>query len=323
MKLKNFTYAVLFMASSLFAQKAETPQYSYDMGGKISFMKLTDAGVLVVAGSGGLGGIKPGASQTHFLFKDYGKIKPEELDFIPMSPYVIINEGGMFSTKKAVIDYVSGKKLFATEDNNWRFTNRADIMLPENKLVISGVHKEKGVAVGVYDLLDGKEVGIVPFKPKMGQQFVTTPVIIDGGLLVGTDKSLLRVDINNGTVVWENKDVDMISWVTADESGKEIYAFETKGANTRIHKISSSGQKLWDKERKVKGIVTRFQILSNGLACVSDELGKKPESNIAFLAAKDGSDLWEKAPKTKGLVQHFYIMDDGILFGIQSGGINK
>lgn len=90
MKLKNFTYAVLFMASSLFAQKAETPQYSYDMGGKISFMKLTDAGVLVVAGSGGLGGIKPGASQTHFLFKDYGKIKPEELDFIPMSPYVII-----------------------------------------------------------------------------------------------------------------------------------------------------------------------------------------------------------------------------------------
>ncbi|NLN26312.1 MAG: PQQ-binding-like beta-propeller repeat protein [Bacteroidetes bacterium] len=334
MNLKNFTYAVLFMASSLFAQKAETPQYSYDMGGKISFMKLTDAGVLVVAGSGGLGGIKPGASQTHFLFKDYGKIKPEELDFIPMSPYVIINEGGMFSTKKAVIDYVSGKKLFATEDNNWRFTNRADIMLPENKLVISGIHKEKGVAVGVYDLLDGKEVGIVPFKPKMGQQFLTTPVIIDGGLLVGTDKSLLRLDINNGTVVWENKDVDKISWVTADETGKEIYAFENKGGNTRIHKISSSGQKLWDKERKVKGIVTRFEILPNGLACVSDvdNSGKKgigklasgaSESKIAFLSAQDGSDLWEKAPKTKGYVQHFYIMDDGILFGLQDGGINK
>src|SRR5690606_41029700 len=89
----------------------------------------------------------------------------------------------------------------------------------------------------------------------------TTPVIIDGGLLVGTEKSLLRIDIDKGTVVWENKDVDKISWVTADDSGKEIYAFETKGTNTRIHKISSSGQKLWEKERKVKGIVTRFQIL--------------------------------------------------------------
>lgn len=324
MKKKSVLIVWLMCSFVLFAQKAETPQYSYDMGGKISFMKLTDAGVLVVAGSGGLSGIKPGESKPHFTFTDYGKIKPEELEFIPMSPYVIINEGGIRSSKKAVIDYVSGKKLFATEANNWRFTHRADIMLPENKLVISGIHKEKGVAVGVYDLLDGKEVGIVPFKNSMGQQFLTTPVIIDGGLLVGTEKSLLRIDIDKGTVVWENRDVDKISWVTADETGKEIYAFEIKGSNTRIHKISSSGQKLWEKERKVKGIVTRFQILPNGLACVSDELNsKKPESNIAFLSAHDGSDLWEKAPKTKGLVQHFYIMDDGILFGIQSGGINK
>lgn len=324
MKRKNILFALLICSSALFAQKAETAQYSYDMGGKISFMKLTDTGVLVVAGSGGLSGIKPGESKPHFNFTDYGKIKPEELNFIPMSPYVVINEGGLMSSKKAVVDYISGKKLFATEDNNWRFTYRADVMLAENKLVISGVHKEKGVAVGVYDLLDGKEVGIVPFKNSMGTQFLTTPVIIDGGLLVGTEKSLLRIDIDKGTVVWENKDVDKISWVTADETGKEIYAFENKGANTRIHKISSSGQKLWEKERKVKGTVTRFQILPNGLACVSDELNSKnPESNIAFLAANDGSDLWEKAPKTKGLVQHFYIMDDGILFGIQSGGINK
>lgn len=334
MKFNKITLVMLFVAGLLFAQKAETPQHSYDVGGKISFMKLTDAGVLVVASSGGLTGIKPGANAAHFNFKDYGKIKPEELDFIPMSPYVIIHEGGIFSSKKTVIDYISGKKLFATEENNWKFAYRADIMLPENKLVISGMHKEKGVAVGVYDLLDGKEVGIVPFKNSMGTQFMTTPVIIDGGLLVGTDKSLLRLDIDKGTVVWENKDVDKISWITADETGKEIYAFEDKNGNTRIHKVSSSGQKLWNKERKIKGTVTRFEILPNGLACVSDVdnsgksgLGKltsgASESKIAFLSAKDGSDLWEKAPKTKGYVQHFYIMDDGILFGLYDGGINK
>lgn len=334
MKLINLTYALLFVTGTLFAQKAETPQYSYDMGGKINFMKLTDAGVLVVAGAGGLSGIKPGASQAHFNFKDYGKIKAEELEFIPMSPYVVINEGGIFSTKKTVIDYVAGTKLFATEENKWRFTHRADVMLPENKLVVAGVHKEKGVAVGVYDLLNGKEIGLIPFKASMGQNFVTKPVIIDGGLLIGTDKSLLRVDIDKGTVVWENKDVDMISWITADQTGKEIYAFEDRNGNTRIHKISNSGQKLWDKERKVKGKVNRFEILPNGLACVSDVdnsgktgLGKltsgASESKIYFLNAKDGSDLWEKAPKTKGYVQHFYIMDDGILFGLEEGGINK
>src|SRR5690606_10435768 len=79
---------------------------------------------------------------------------------------------------------------------------------------------------------------------------------------------------------------------------------------------------------------TRFEILPKGIAVVSDvdNSGKKgiaklassaSESKIAFLNAANGSDLWDKAPKTKGYVQHFYIMDDGILFGIQSGGINK
>src|SRR5690554_1461859 len=112
MKFNKITLVMFFVAGLLFAQKAETPQHSYDVGGKISFMKLTDAGVLVVASSGGLTGIKPGANTAHFNFKDYGKIKPEELDFIPMSPYVIIHEGGIFSSKKTVIDYISGKKLF-------------------------------------------------------------------------------------------------------------------------------------------------------------------------------------------------------------------
>src|SRR5690554_6670925 len=111
MKKKSVLIVWLMCSFVLFAQKAETPQYSYDMGGKISFMKLTDAGVLVVAGSGGLSGIKPGKNKPFFIFTDYEKIKPEELEFTPMSLYVIINEGGIRSSKRGVFDYVSGKKL--------------------------------------------------------------------------------------------------------------------------------------------------------------------------------------------------------------------
>lgn len=84
---------------------------TYDMGGKINFMKLTESGVLVVAGGGGFAGIKPGESQPHFVFKDYGKVKEEELTFIPMSPYVMIDEGAFGKSRKTVIDVVSGKKL--------------------------------------------------------------------------------------------------------------------------------------------------------------------------------------------------------------------
>ncbi len=103
---------------------------------------------------------------------------------------------------------------------------------------------------------------------------------------------------------------------------------------TPVYKISSTGEILWKKERKIQGKVSRFEILPQGLAIVSDvdNSGKsgiaklaasRSESKIGFLDAVTGEDLWEKAPKTKGYVQHFYVLEDGILFGIYSGGINK
>ncbi len=104
-----------------------------------------------------------------------------------------------------------------------------------------------------------------------------------------------------------------------------------KFKNTRIYKIDTKGNESWEDERKVKGTVVNFEILPKGIAVVSNKgdgseggaFSTKSESEIAFLNANNGEDLWDKAPKTKGYVQHFYVMEDGILFGIQSGGINK
>lgn len=348
MKKHTLTILKLFVATTLMfniqvanAQKSE-PNHTYDLGGKINLMKLTDAGILVVANGDGLIGIKPNASQPHFNFQDYGKVKPEELEFVPMSPYLVVSQGGFLTSKKTVIDFVSGKKMFSTEDNNWKVTNRCDVMLPQNKLVVLGQRKSGAMGVGIYDLATGKEEGLVELNdPKKVAsaasipQFLGRPVIVDNGLLVPTTKNLMRIDISNGKILWTNKDVDNITWLTSDASGKEIYTFEERqNGDTRIHKISSTGEKLWEKERKIKGKITRFEILPKGLAVVSDvdNSGKgglaqlasaASESRIAFLNAQDGSDLWEKAPKTKGYVQHFYILEDGILFGLYEGGINK
>ncbi len=349
-KMKNLTIttfkvliiaAVVLSSSALNAQKTEA-NHSYNLGGKINLMKLTDVGVLVVANGDGLVGIKPDANEPHFNFKDYGKVKPEELEFVPMSPYLVVSQGGFMTSKKTVIDFISGKKLFGTEDNGWKVTNRCDVMLPQNKLVVLGMRKGGAMAVGIYDLATGKEEGLVelndPKKVAVASsipQFSGRPVIIGDGLLVPTTKSLMRIDVANGKVLWTNKDIDDITWLTSDELGKEIYTFEERpNGDTRIHKVSSTGTKLWDKERKIKGKVNRFEILPQGLAVVSDvdNSGKSgiaklasaaSESRIAFLNAADGSDLWEKTPKTKGYIQHFYILEDGILFGLYEGGINK
>lgn len=324
----------LFLTKPLKAQKAEASN-TYDVGGKITMMKLTDAGVLVVANGDGLVGIKPGQSKPHFNFQDYGKVKPEELEFIPMSPYVVVSQGGLMTAKKSVIDFVSGKKLFSTEENGWKMSMTCHVFLPQNKLVVSGQRSSKekyANKIGVYDLATGKEEALFEMK---GYALVTgKPHLKNNNLYVPTSKELVCINMSNGNTNWTTQ-VDDVKWLTSNENGTEIYAFEgTNGGSTKIYKITGQGQVVWKDPAKVKGNVSNFEIIPKGLAVVSDvdNSGKSglaklasaaSESRIAFLSAANGQDLWDKAPKTNGYVQHFYVMDDGILFGIQEGGINK
>lgn len=328
----------LLLAFNAKAQRAETPDFKYEVGAKINDMTLTQGGTMVVATNDGLVGIKPGTNNLLFNFTEYGKVKPEELDFIPNAPYVLVGQTGLggIITKKAVIDYMSGKVLFTTQSNGWKMIMTCDVMMPQNKLVVSGQRRAKDQyahAVAIYDLNTGEQDSYIKLK---GSEVVTgRPLLLKDGLILPTAKNLKKININTGAEEWSIK-VDDIKWMVTNETEEEIYGFETtaSGSNTRIHKIGINGSLLWNDYHKVKGHVSNFEILPQGLAIVSnvDNSGKsglakltssRSESKIAFLSAANGEDLWEKAPKTKGYVQHFYIMDDGILFGIYEGGINK
>ncbi|MFK7782034.1 PQQ-binding-like beta-propeller repeat protein [Psychroserpens sp.] len=325
--------AFILNATSLFAQKAESPDHKYEFGAKINEMTITDGGTVVVATNDGLVGIKPGVDNLLFNFTDYGRVKPEELNFIPRAPYVVVGQTGFggLQTKSAVIDYMSGKVLFSTEKNGWKAIGMSRVLMPANKLIVSGQRKAKekyAQAVAIYDLNTGEQISFYTFKGS--RQAMGTPLVLSDGVIIPTTKGLMKIDMSSGNVLWEN-DLKNISWMVADDTEKDIYAFAStsNNKNTKIYKIGSNGKDTWADERKVKGSVSNFQILPQGLAVVSDVAGGSStfaaasESKIALLSAATGDDLWEKAPKTKGYVQHFYIMDDGILFGIQEGGINK
>ncbi len=342
--------ACVSLAANLWAQTA--PTFKYEIGGKIEKMTLTDAGVLLVNGSEGLAGIRPGASSAHFNFAEYGKIKEEEMEIVPLSPYVVLSQGGssqipgtiFANSKRTVIDVITGEKVFVTEENGWKQIAQLKIFTDRNKLVVVGNRvKSEGesLAVGVYDLATGKREGFANLDPNTGKvrsaaavpMSTGTPFLLENKVFVPTSKSVVCADITTGEILWE-ADAKNLSSMVADETGNEIYGFENRpNGDTRIHKFSKDGQPLWKDERKINGGVSRFQILPQGLAVVSDvikggsslvsQIGGGGESKIAFLNAANGEDLWEKAPKTKGYVQHFYVMEDGILFGIAEGGINK
>ncbi|WP_426431064.1 PQQ-binding-like beta-propeller repeat protein [Winogradskyella sp. HB-48] len=337
--------ALFVSAASLYAQ--ETPEQSYDLGAKINEMTLTVGGILVVATNDGLAGIKPDQIQPVFTFNNFGKLKPEETDFIPNSPYIVVSQGadskfaGLAKTKRAVIDYVQGKVLFNSENDNWNQIFTCNVVLPQNKLIVSGIQKvgdkfEKMTPkVAVYDLstsqLDYSFFLDKPGRVGVAKDFSVTgvPLLLKDFLIIPTAQGLIAKS-HTGEDLWQTK-IKGVNWMVADQTEKEIYGFETtsNGNNTRIHKIGSNGEELWKDDRKVKGNISNFEILPQGLAVVSDVTGgsgvlaARSESKIAMLSASTGEDLWEKTPKTKGYVQHFYIMGDGILFGIYEGGINK
>ena len=337
----NTLFAFL-IALGAYGQKAEQPDWSYDIGGKINEMYLTEAGTLVVASNDGLVGIKPGSNELLFKFTDYGRVKPEELTFIPASPYVMVAQGGFMSSKKTVIDFVSGQILFSSEGNQWKQIFTSSTAMPQNKLIVSGLQKTGGMAenntpkVAVYDLGNGKEdysFYLFPHGKKTMKSYMVTgdPLLLKDKMLIPTSQGIIAKTLT-GETLWENK-IKNVNWMTADASEKEIYAFEsnTSGSSMEIYKVGADGAELWKDAAKVKGQVVNFEILPQGLAVVSNKssggsnsvFAAKDESEIGFLSAQTGEDLWEKAPKTKGYVQHFYIMDDGILFGIQQVGINK
>lgn len=346
---KSIFVALLFSVYSILAQKSETPHTTYDLNSKINEMTLTVGGVLVVATNDGLVGIRPTQKEPVFTFNNFGQLKPEETEFIPGSPYIVVSQGanskfaGLTKTKRAVLDYVTGAVIFNSETDNWNQIFTCNIVLPQNKLIVSGIQKEGDKfekmtpKVAIYDLAS-KKLDFSFFLDKPGRVGIArdlsvtgVPLLLKDIIIVPTAQGLIAKS-HSGADAWENK-VKGVNWMVSDKSEKEIYGFETttNGKNTRIHKIGNNGAELWKDDRKVQGNVSNFQILPQGLAVVSDKndggsssiLATKNESEIAFLSASSGEDLWDKAPKTKGYVQHFYVQEDGILFGIQEGGINK
>ncbi|MEE9407317.1 MAG: PQQ-binding-like beta-propeller repeat protein [Polaribacter sp.] len=324
MKIKSTILTLLlFTVSILFAQKAENPDFKYDVG-SIKWMKISDPGTLIVSTSKGIYGIKPNESQPAFLFDKRKNIKEENFHLKSLSPYAMFIANGMNGVT-FVIDVISGKTLFDSKGEGFSLMNSRDIILPENKLVVSGLRKRKGkigveYSIAIFDLATGKEEYTITQK---GNNNVTGIAdIIKGKLIIPRKKGVDAIDLSSGNTLW-TADVKNVSFVNAKEDAIYAYQSNNNGKNTTAYKINSSGKLVWKEGNKLKGKVRQAEYLPEGIAVLTDIASKSPQSKIYFLDSNSGNDLWKKAPKTKGVVSHFFTEDDGIIFGVASGGINK
>jgi hypothetical protein len=335
--LKTLIGVWFLVTTSLSAQDA-THNYTFD--GQVKWMLLADTGTLVASTGEALVGIKPNSSELAFKIDRMKKVKEENLEFVPGTPYLIIKPKGMF-LHTSVVDLMNGKMVFDSKEEGWQngVTSR-HFIAPDMKFVVNGMKKGEKVGdytqgVGLYDMLTGDLVQL--FERKGTNLMSGKPDIMGDNIIIPGVKNITCYSISTGAVKWETEVKNATQIITNDET-REIYAFRTKGDNTVVYKVDAdSGSSLWPEGNKVNGAISRIEFTEHGLALVTNiaASGKKGlgglanklsgggQSKIYLLDLASGADLWDKSPKTKGFVNHFYIEPDGILFGVASGGINK
>jgi len=336
-KLIQITTVLTFMllVTVSWAQKT-TPDYQYAFDGKVKWMLLHDTGTLLASTGEALAGIKPGSENVSFKFDRLKKVKEENLEMIPNTPYVIIKPRGIFK-HTVVLDVVKGKIIFDSKAQNWKGGVISRYFIgPEMMFVVDGMHKGEGnnyqQGVGLYNLKTGELVNI--FEQKGSSRMTGKPDVMGDNIIIPGLQNIKCYAISTGAEKWSAK-VKNATNISTKEETKEVYAFITKGDNSIVYKISATnGSLLWAKESKIKGRISETRFTKKGLAIVTNivngggnklmgKLKGAGTSKVYLLDLNSGNDLWEKSPKTKGIINHFYVEDDGILFGVSDGGINK
>jgi len=342
--LKQFVMliAIMLIANVGMAQKTAA-DYQYTFDGQVKWLMLHESGTLIASTGEALVGIRPNSSEVSFKLNRLKKVKEENLELVPGTPYLIVKPKGLLNQGHvSVVDVVKGKIVFDTRDSDWQGGASSRYFIsPEMMLVVNGMHREKGLGqyrqgVGLYDLKTGKLVNI--FERKASNPMVGKPDILGDNIIIPGVKNIECYSISSAVVKW-TADIKNATSITTNEFTKEVYAFRSKGSNTVVYKVNAeSGSVLWPEGNKLKGVISRVEFTEKGLAIVTNILssGKKGlagklgnamkgsgTSKVYLLDLKTGTDLWDKSPKTKGLINHFYIEDDGIIFGVATGGINK
>lgn len=328
---------VALLIGSISIQAQKSPDYQYQFDGEVKWMMLLESGTLIASTGEALVGIRPNNGEVAFKFPELKKIKEENLEVVPGTPYLIIKPKGLMNQgHTSVVDVVKGNLVFDSRRDNWQGGVSSRHLIKKYMFVVNGSHKDDSSGkynqgVGLYDLTTGKLVRV--FERKMSNLMVGRPEILDDEIIIPGMKDIQCYSIKTGEVKWKTEIKNATGTISLEET-KELYAYRRKGDNTEVYKVNSSnGQLLWPEGNKIKGVVSRYEFTPKGLAIVTNIVGGKKglagklsasgTSKVYLLDLKTGADLWNKSPKTKGIITHFYIEEDGVLFGVSTGGINK
>ncbi|MCF8254693.1 MAG: hypothetical protein K9J84_08965, partial [Bacteroidia bacterium] len=321
MKKILLSIGLIGLATALLAQTNLTQKYQYPISGSIEMIEKMPGGIALIGSSDGISGIEAHSNEVKYTYTKMGKIKPEEMQIIPNTSYIILSRG----YSKLVIDYITGKEVFTPAENGWGAIMSISPDFSNNTLTIMGTTNKGGYALGVYNLNNFAKIGMVEFsdKKQMGVYInALTYYESEGKLFVRTEKGIVCIDKNKITTDWVYSDLDKTSGiikVVADPAKGEYYICESNGKNHYLHKLNSSGNLTTKKPVKIPGMPQNISLTDKMLYTHTADL---KTTFIQFYNRETSLPLWKKAFAIKGPVFMTQITPNGLVYAAQTGAIN-
>ncbi|MEA5405565.1 PQQ-binding-like beta-propeller repeat protein [Arcicella sp. DC2W] len=318
--------------------KAETPSFwktSFPRG--INWQRMTDVGILVVSTDDALYGLNPENGQKLWQHEFLKKLKEERYDPIENTPLVaLIDKRGLMSMDHVLLDVVSGKVLCNTGEMGFRTVEMRTELPPLGGVLFLGLNKYGKKIMTLVDAGDGHAKFTQELKDFGGtEMFAGRPFVMEGDILVVSNKAIFRFNGQTGEKVWEIEQKSPNAEVIVDKNAG-LGASMSNSLNPKYRYFTqirpgrdknsffytskkyvnsfdfATGKALWADPVKVGGEIVETIYDNGGFIVATDD----PE--IIMLDYQNGTRLWGKGPNLKGTMSFYNYCDKGLLISMES-----
>ncbi len=301
-------------------------QTIYKTHGKIEDMEVLPGGFLLVGSGDGLEVIEAHKPDILFSYDKVGRIKPEELEPISGTPWVVLHQYGINPRAKiAVVNYFTGEELFFSKNYDWMAAQNSYLDPSTGLFLVAGT--TGGTAdntLGLYDLINKKEIGKIKVTRKViggtaNFTLLNTFYVVNDYLFIVTPGGLACIEWKKLEPKWSIDDVDDVQanyffFFDPIDQSWFIAAVNTQNKDkmkTTIYHISSTGSKIWPKPVKFDGSLLSFNLEEQG-AMISLFDGKNTGFN--FIDKANGTKQWKRDYEMRGSI--FKVIQKGDIYWV-------
>lgn len=259
-----YTLFIIFcFAPSLFlsAQEAATWQVTFDK--PLEWSTISETGMLLVCTKDSLYGVDPDRQKIAWQRAEMGNIMEEQLDQIPGTPFIIVNNLGDYVGDKLIKMMASGPKkgrfalmnsftgefIFDSQALGWDKIEGTQLMLESGAFFVMGSKDKARILAKVSIFENGlKWVQPVPIATKRftfkDVSFYAPSIDPEGHYIFSYADNLFRLHSEDGHIMWQQPYASITNLSFVDDDPSVFYA--TAGLDNKLNRFElATGNPLW------------------------------------------------------------------------------